>query len=109
VNDVGVLDVRTYKLKPGTGALFARIFTDEALPMLERFGIDVVAYGSSLDDVDTYYLVRSFASVAERNARLGAFYGSDEWRRNMDERVLALIDSFHKLLLPRAPVMPAAA
>jgi hypothetical protein len=98
----GVLDLRTYRLRPGAGAQFARIVADDALPMLERFGIDVVAHGPSLEDPDTYYLVRRFRSAAERNERLDAFYGSEEWRTQHRERVLALIDRFHVLLLPAA-------
>jgi NIPSNAP len=98
----GVLDLRTYKLTPGAGEQFARIVADDALPMLERFGIEVVAYGPSLEDADTYYLLRRFRSVAERNERLDAFYGSEEWRTQHRERVLALIDGFHVLLLPAA-------
>jgi NIPSNAP len=102
-----VLDLRTYKLKPGAGAQFARILGSDALPMLDRFGVEVVAYGHSLDDPDTYYLVRGFGSAAERNERLDAFYGSEEWRRQQRERVLALIDSFHVLLLPVPPAARA--
>jgi hypothetical protein len=109
VSDPAVLDLRTYKLKPGVGEQFARILADDALPMLERFGIEVAAHGPSLDDADTYYLVRCFGSAAERNERLDAFYGSEEWRRRHRERVLALIDSFHVLLLPAAPAPGLAA
>jgi NIPSNAP len=105
----GVLDLRTYKLKPGAGEQFARILTDDALPMLERYGIEVVAYGRSLEDADSYYLVRCFASAGERNERLDAFYGSEEWRRQHRERVLGLIDSFHVLLLPATPAANAVA
>lgn len=36
-----VLDLRTYKLVPGGGEEFDRIFRERALPMLHRFGIDV--------------------------------------------------------------------
>jgi len=43
--------------------------------------------------------VRCFASAGARNERLDAFYGSEEWRRQHRERVLALIDSYHVLLL----------
>jgi NIPSNAP len=88
----GVLDLRTYKLKPGAGELFGHILREEALPLLERFGIEVIAHGPSLDDGDAYYLVRSFASIGERNQRLDAFYGSREWQERHREAVLALID-----------------
>jgi NIPSNAP len=98
----GVLDLRTYKLRPGAGEQFERILRADALPLLARFGIGVVAYGPSLEDGDAYYLLRSFASTAERDERLDAFYGSVEWRQQHREAVLALIDSYHVLLLPGA-------
>jgi hypothetical protein len=99
-----VVDLRTYKLKAGAAETFDRILRHDALPMLERSGIDVVAYGPSLDDPGLYYLVRSFASADERNERLDAFYGSEEWRSGYRERVLALIDGYHALLLPAPPL-----
>jgi len=101
-----VLDLRTYQLKPGAAETFGRIFEQEALPLLTRLGIDVVAHGRSLEDADAQYLIRSFASLAERNERLDAFYGSDEWRKHRAD-VLALIDSYHVVLLPAAPVRDA--
>jgi NIPSNAP len=101
-----VVDLRTYRLKPGGAEAFDRILRHDALPMLTRSGIDVAAYGPSLDDPTLYYLVRSFASAKERNERLDAFYGSEAWRRDYRERVLALIDGYHALLLP-APSLHA--
>jgi NIPSNAP len=97
-----VLDLRTYKLVPGGGKKFERIARERVLPMLERFGIEVVGFGPSLDDGDLYYLIRSFSSAARRDEQLEAFYGSDEWRRNHREAVLALIESYHVLLVPLA-------
>jgi hypothetical protein len=89
-----VLDVRLYELVPGAGGEFDRLFSDHALPMLRRHGIEVVAYGRSRKDPDRYCLVRRFASEAERDESLAAFYGSPEWLENYDERVTALIASY---------------
>ena len=102
--DEPVLDLRTYQLVPGGGAEFDRIFREHSLPMLERHGIEVVDYGPSLDDPDRYFLMRAFPSAARRDEQLGAFYGSDEWRENHRDTVLALIDAYHELLVPLAPV-----
>lgn len=89
-----VLDVRVYELVPGTADEFDRLFRECALPMLERYGIEVVAYGRSRKDADRYCLIRRFASEAERDERLAAFYGSPEWLENYDERVTALIERY---------------
>ncbi len=98
-SDSRVLDVRTYKLVPGGGAEFDRLFREHSLPMLERLGIDVVCYGSSVDDDDSYYLIRAFASADRRDEQLDSFYGSDEWRQIHREAVLSLIESHNVVLI----------
>lgn len=98
-SDRSVLDLRTYKLLLHGGEEFDRIFRARALPMLQRYGIDVVGYGPSLDDGDVYYLMRAFPSAALREKQLSAFYGSDEWRDNHREAVLALIESYHTVVI----------
>jgi hypothetical protein len=99
----GVLDLRTYKLVPHGGQEFDRMFRERALPMLRRYGIDVVGYGRSLEDGDLYYLMRAFSSAALREEQLSAFYGSDEWRDNHRNSVLALIESYHTVVIELTP------
>jgi hypothetical protein len=96
------MDLRTYALVSGGRGDFDRILRDEALPMLRRAGIRVVGYGPSLADDDQYFLARAFASRAEREEQLTAFYGSDEWRQNYEDTVTQLIASFHKVIIPFA-------
>lgn len=103
---VGVIEVRTYTLTPGSGAEFERLFSEESLPMLERFGVEVVAFGASLDDADSYYLIRGYTSVAERRRSQDEFYGSDEWRQGPREAVLALIESHISVVLPADSLRP---
>lgn len=43
--------------------------------MLERWKVDVVAYGPSLHDADSYYLMRAYPSVEPRQRSEDAFYG----------------------------------
>ena len=79
------------------------MFRERALPMLQRYGIDVVGYGPSLEDGDLYYLMRAFSSAALREDQLSAFYGSDEWRDNHRNSVLALIESYHTVVIELTP------
>jgi NIPSNAP len=100
-----VLDLRTYRLVPDGREVFDRIFRNEALPMLENRGIDVVAYGPSLVDEHHYYLARAFPSEAERDRQLSSFYGSEEWRRDYAETVTSIVESFHHLVIPLTPLV----
>jgi ketosteroid isomerase-like protein len=89
-----VLEIRSYNLKPGTRDRFHALVERDALAMLRRWKIDVVAYGPSLHDADSYYLMRIFPSLDERQRVEDAFYASDEWRQGPREAVLAAIDSY---------------
>ena len=101
----GVVEIRSYNLKPGTRDSFDRLFVEQALPMLERWRVDVVAYGPSLHDKDSYYLMRAFPSIAERQKSEDAFYGSAEWKQGPREAILAAIDSYTTVVINADPVL----
>ena len=67
--------------------------------MLHRWKVDVVAYGPSLHDKDSYFLMRAFAGVEQRQKDEDAFYGSQEWIKGPRERVLADIDSYTTIVV----------
>jgi hypothetical protein len=93
------VEVRSYNLKPGTRDRFHRLFLEEALPMLERWQVEVIAYGPSLHDRDSYFLIRAFRGLEERQKEEDAFYGSGEWINGPRERVLADIDSYTTVVM----------
>ena len=94
-----ILEIRSYQLKSGTRDEFHRLFLYEAFPMLQRWNVDVVAYGPSLHDQDTYYLMRRYDSLAHREESENAFYGSDEWRKGPREAIIALIENYTEIVL----------
>jgi hypothetical protein len=59
-----------------------------------------VWHGPSMDDPDSYTLMRSFGSAEARDREESAFYGSDEWRDGPREPILALIETYHTIVLP---------
>jgi len=93
------VEIRSYNLKPGTREEFHRLFLETALPMLKRWNIDVVRYGASLHDEDTYYLMRAYASLVDRQQSQDAFYGSDEWKLGPREPIIALIESYISVVI----------
>jgi len=93
------VEIRSYNLKPGTRREFHRLFVEEPLPMLNRWKVDVVRYGASPHNEDSYYLIRAHASLEDREQSQGAFYGSDEWRQGPREPLLAMIDNYTSIVI----------
>jgi hypothetical protein len=89
-----LVEIRSYNLKPGTRDRFHQRFVRESLPMLRRWNVEVVGYGPSLHDHDSWFLMRGFASVEARQTSEDAFYGSDEWKKGPREATLADIESY---------------
>lgn len=95
-----VVEIRSYNLKPATRSAFHRLVVEEAVPMLQRWNVDVVAYGPSPHDEASYYLIRAYPSQENRQRSQDAFYGSAEWREGPRARILALIESYTSITLP---------
>ena len=89
-----LLEVRSYQLRAGTRAEFHQRFERESLPLLEKAGIDVVAYGPSLHDEDSYYLMRAFRDLEVRTRQEDTFYNSAAWRDGPRSAVMAAIVTY---------------
>jgi hypothetical protein len=72
------IEIRSYNLKPGSREEFHRLFLQEAMPLLQHWNVDVVAYGPSLHDENSYFLMRCFQGLSHREQSEDTFYGSDE-------------------------------
>jgi hypothetical protein len=93
------VEIRSYHLKSGTQDEFDRLFLEEALLVLKQWNVDVVAFGASLHDENSYYLIRRYNSLAHREESEAAFYGSDEWRQGPREVILACIENYTEIVL----------
>ena len=94
-----LIEIRSINLKPGARDEFHRIYIEEALPLLKRWNFDVVAHGPSLHDENSYYVIRRFNNLAQREEMEDAYYASDDWRHGPRETMLALIESYTDIVL----------
>jgi|SRR5262245_849510 len=94
-----VVEFRLLSLKPGAREDFHRLYIEQSLPLLRRWNMDVLAYGSSLHDENTYYVIRRFDSLAEREQMERAFYDSNDWRQGPREALMALMANYSDIVL----------
>jgi hypothetical protein len=89
-----IIEIRSYNPKPGTRDRFHQRFVGTSLPMLRRWKIDVVAFGPSAHDNDSWFLMRGFPNFDARQQSEDALYGSEDWIKGPREAVLADIVSY---------------
>jgi len=93
------IEIRSLNIKPNTREEFHRLYIERALPLLKGWNFDVVAHGPSLHDENTYYVIRRFDSLAQREEMEDAYYASDDWRKGPREAMLALIENYTDIVL----------
>ena len=93
------VEIRSLNIKSGMRDEFHRLYIEEALPRLQRWKFDVVVYGPSLHDEKSYYVIRCFDSLAQREQMEESYYNSDDWRQGPREAMLALIENYTDVVL----------
>lgn len=94
-----LVEFRSYTLKPASRDKFHQLIVEQSMPMLKRWDVDVVDFGPSTHDNDSYYLIRRYDSPTHREESQDAFYGSDEWKQGPREAILALIETYTSFVL----------
>jgi hypothetical protein len=95
-----MIEILTLTLKPGTRDRFRQIYATQALPLLKKWNFQVIAHGLSLHDHNSYYVIRLFGSLEDRQRAEDAFYGSENWRKGPRETILALIEHDSYIVVP---------
>jgi hypothetical protein len=98
-----LVEIRTYLLKPGTLQEFHQAMVNSALPMVRASGMDVVAFGTSVHEQQTYFLARAFDNLMHLQAQQDGFYSSVAWRQGPRESLVSRIDSYLNTLLWLSP------
>jgi hypothetical protein len=86
------VEILTYTLKPGSGLDFHRIMQEASVPLHLKAGMDVVSYGGSLHDDDSYHLIRSYESESHRISSQDVFYASAAWRQGPRADIISRIE-----------------
>jgi hypothetical protein len=86
------IEIRSYRLKPRASAQFESAMQN-ALPMV-RAAMDVVAFGRTDHEGQTYFLIRAYSSKADLKLKQGVFYNSLAWRDGPREPLVQCIDTY---------------
>ena len=94
-----MIEILTLNLRPGTRDNFHQLYLAESLPLQKKWKIEVVAHGPSLHDENSYYAIRSFESLEDRQKKEDAFYSSDDWQKGPRTAMLALVENLATIIV----------
>src|SRR2546425_12714105 len=69
-----IIEMRTYKTKPGMRAEFIETFRTKSLPAHQQIGMKVLGPFLSVEDPDVFFWMRAFPNLESRGPMKDQFY-----------------------------------
>jgi hypothetical protein len=94
-----VIEMRTYKLKPGSRGQFLEIFRAKSMPAHAEIGMKILGPFLSIEDGDTLFFMRGFPDLESREPMKAKFYEGDLWKRELENALMPMIEKYEVVLV----------
>lgn len=94
-----VIEMRTYKTKPGMRASFLEVFLLKSVPEHEKIGMKILGPFLSIEDPDAFFFMRGFPDLASREPMKAKFYEGEIWKRELEHVLMPMLDRFDVALV----------
>jgi NIPSNAP len=98
-----IVEVRSYRIKPGHRDEFIRFFETRAIPALRSHGMKVLGPLLDLENPNKFVWLRMFPSLDERDRMKTDFYEGDLWKNELESIAMPMLESYDVILCPTTP------
>lgn len=94
-----IVEMRTYKLKPGTRPQFLEVFRTRSVPAHDAIGMKLLGPFLSIEDPDTFFFMRGFPDLASRAPMKAQFYEGKLWKNELENLLMPMIEKYEVVLV----------
>ena len=94
-----IIEMRTYKTKPGTRSQFLGIFRTKSIPAHAEIGMKILGPFLSVEDPDTFFFMRGFPDLPSREPMKAKFYEGELWKRELENVLMPMLDKYDVVLV----------
>jgi len=98
-----IVEVRTYRIRPGMRDRFLDFFQRHAVPLQQSKGMSIMGPFVDLEDPDVFVWLRAFPSLDERDRMKAALYDGEEWKDGLEAIAMSMLDSYISTLTTTTP------
>ncbi|MGO9337947.1 MAG: NIPSNAP family protein [Terracidiphilus sp.] len=94
-----IIEMRTYKTKPGRRAEFLEIFRSKSVPAHAEIGMTILGPFLSVEDPDTFFFMRGFPDLASREPMKARFYEGELWKNELESILMPMLEHWDVVLV----------
>jgi hypothetical protein len=89
-----IIEMRTYKTKPGMRAEFVKLFKSKTVPAHQEIGMKILGPFLSVEDADTFFWMRAFPNLKSREAMKAKFYEGKLFKEELEHTLLPMLEKY---------------
>ena len=94
-----IIEMRTYKTKPGMRSQFLEIFRSKSVPAHTEIGMKIVGPFLSIEDPDTFFFMRGFPDLPSREPMKAKFYEGELWKRELENALMPMLEKYEAVVV----------
>jgi hypothetical protein len=94
-----IIEMRTYKTKPGSRSRFLEIFRSKSIPAHAEIGMKILGPFLSVEDPDTFFFMRGFPDLASREPMKAKFYEGELWKNELESLVMPMLETYEVVVV----------
>jgi NIPSNAP len=97
-----IIEMRTYRTKPGVREAFLEIFRARSMPAHADIGMTILGPFPSIEDPDVFFFMRGFPDLESREPMKARFYEGTLWKNELESVLLPMIERYDVVLVDDA-------
>jgi hypothetical protein len=89
-----IVEMRTYKIKPGLRAEFLKILKSRSVPEHKKIGMKILGPFLSVEDADTFFWMRAFPDLKSRTRMRDEFYEGKLWKEELEQKLMPMLEKY---------------
>ena len=94
-----IIEMRTYKTKPGKRAQFLEIFCTKSIPAHQEIGMKILGPFLSVEDPDTFFFMRGFPDLPSREPMKAKFYEGPLWKGELENVLMPMLEKYEVVVV----------
>jgi len=94
-----IIEMRTYKLKPGKRSEFLEVFRTRSVPAHDEIGMKILGPFLSIEDPDVFFFMRGFPNLESREPMKAKFYEGKLWKEELENVLLPMLEKYEVVLV----------
>jgi hypothetical protein len=94
-----IVEMRTYRTKPGKRAEFLEIFRSKSIPAHDEIGMKILGPFLSVEDPDVFFFMRGFPDLTSREPMKAKFYEGELWKNDLENILMPMLEKYEAVLV----------